>query len=299
MKFDKIEYIERKTGERKIENPPGENFLKFLYYNPFGKLPLNLVVRKKFLTEFYGKLMSKENSKEKIKDFVQQNNINMLESKKSIEEFKSFNDFFIRELKEGAREIDRDENILVSPADGKILVFENLSEASKFFLKGDEFSLEEFFKDKSLGEKFTGGTMMIIRLAPVDYHRFHFPLSGEISKSKLIEGYYYSVSPFAIKKNFRIFCENKREYSILKTENFGEVALSEIGATMVGGIIQTYSENSFVEKGDEKGYFVFGGSTCILFFEKGKIKVDEDILENSRKGIETKIYMGERIGQKG
>lgn len=296
MNFDKINYIERKTKELKTENPPGEGFLKFLYYNPLGKLPLNLVVRKKFLTDFYGKKMSEASSKEKIKPFVQENCINMEESKKSVEDFTSFNDFFIRELKEGAREIDNNPEALVSPADGKVLVFNDLKETTKFFLKGDEFTIEEFLMDKDEAKKFHGGTILIIRLAPVDYHRFHFPATGQIGKSKLIDGYYYSVSPYAIKKNFRVYCENKREVSILKTEKFGDVVLSEIGATMVGGIEQTYKEG-FVKKGDEKGYFFFGGSSCVLLFEKDKVQFDEDILENSKKGLETKVYMGEKIGK--
>ncbi len=297
MNFDKINYIERKTGEIKTETPPGESFLKFLYYNPLGKLPLNLVVRKKFLTDYYGKKMSEKSSVEKIKPFVEENSINMDESKKRVEDFTSFNDFFIRELKEGAREIATGKDILVSPADGKILVFNDLKETSKFFLKGDEFTLEEFLMDKEEAKKFIGGTIMIVRLAPVDYHRFHFPADGVIGVSKLIDGYYYSVSPYAIRRNFRVYCENKREVSILKTKEFGDIVLSEIGATMVGGIKQTYKADTFVKKGDEKGYFFFGGSSCVLLFEKNRVEFDKDILENSSKGVETKVYMGEKIGR--
>ena len=138
--------------------------------------------------------------------------------------------------------------------------------------------------------------MIITRLAPVDYHRLHFPTSGIIEESKKIEGYYYSVSTHAIRKNFRIFCENKREYSILKSDDFGNVIIVEIAATMVGGIKQTYIPNTRVKKGEEKGYFYFGGSTTILLFEKDKIKLDIDLIENTKKGLETKVYMGEKIG---
>lgn len=297
MKFNKIKYLDRKTGEILVEDVPGEGFLKFLYYNPFGQLPLNAIVRKKFLSEMYGKKMNSTKSIEKIKPFVENYKINMKESLKSIEEFKSFNDFFIRKLKDNARPIDSSENSLVSPADGKILAFENLNILQNFFVKGDEFTLNEYLKDKTLAEKYKDGTFLIIRLAPVDYHRFHFPASGTISSSKEIDGYYYSVSPYAIRRNFRIFCENKREYSILSTEKFGDILLSEIGATMVGTILQTYTPNTFVKKGEEKGYFLFGGSSCILLFEKNKIKIDSDILENSKNGIETKIFMGEKIGE--
>lgn len=297
MKFNKIKYLDRKTGEILVEDVPGEGFLKFLYYNPFGQLPLNAIVRKKFLSEIYGKKMNSTKSIEKIKPFVENYKINMKESLKSIEEFKSFNDFFIRKLKDNARPIDFSEDSLVSPADGKILAFENLNILQNFFVKGDEFTLKEYLKDETLAEKYKDGTFLIIRLAPVDYHRFHFPASGTISSSKEIDGYYYSVSPYAIRRNFRIFCENKREYSILSTEKFGDILLSEIGATMVGTILQTYTPNTFVKKGEEKGYFLFGGSSCILLFEKNKIKIDSDILENSKNGIETKIFMGEKIGE--
>ncbi len=296
MEFKKIEYIERKTGEIKVEKVPGEKYLKFLYYNPLGELPLNLVVKKKFLTEYYGKKMDKPESVKKIPSFIEQADINIAEAKKRVEEFKSFNDFFYRELKEGARTVDYRENVLASPADGKILAFENLDIEKEFYIKGDKFTLEEFFADKKLANKYKDGVFMIIRLAPIDYHRFHFPADGEISESKLIDGVYYSVSTHAIKKNFRILCENKREYSILKTEKFGDIAMFEVGATMVGGIKQSYKSNSYVKKGEEKGYFYFGGSTCVLVFERGKVKIDEDLLENTKKGIETKVYMGEKIG---
>lgn len=296
MEFSKIKYIERKTGETKIEKVPGEKYLKFLYYNPLGELPLNLVVKKKFLTEFYGKKMDKPESTKKIPSFIKEADININEAKKRVEDFTSFNDFFYRELKEGARTIDFSENVLTSPADGKILVFENLDKEKEFFIKGDKFTLKEFFSDESLATKYKDGIFMIIRLAPVDYHRFHFPADGEIGKSTLINGLYYSVSTHAVKKNFRILCENKREYSILKTKNFGDIAMFEVGATMVGGIKQSYTPNTFVKKGQEKGYFYFGGSTCVLVFEKDKIKIDRDLIENTKKGIETKVYMGEKIG---
>lgn len=296
MDFKPIEYIYRKTGEKLIEKVPGEKYLKFLYYNPFGELALNLVIKRKFLTWYYGKEMDKKSSVSKIKSLIASAGINMAESKKNIDEFNSFNEFFIRELKAGAREIDMNENTLVSPADGRIFVYENLSEVSKFFLKGDEFTLQEFFKDDFLAEKYKDGVFMIVRLAPVDYHRYHFPADGFINKSRLIEGYYYSVSPHAIKKNFRIYCENKREYSTLKTEKFGDIIISEIAATMVGGIIQSYTPDTFIKKGDEKGYFYFGGSTVIMIFEKGKVEVDKDLILNSQNGIETKVYMGEKIG---
>lgn len=296
MKFEKIKYIERKTGEIKVEKVMGEGTLKFLYYNPLGELLLHTLVKRKFLSAWYGKKMSSPSSKKKIPDFIKDMDINMDEYKRKVDEYKNFNDFFYRELKDGARPVDTNIENLISPADGKILAYTDLKEKDKFFVKGSKFSLKEFLKDDELYKKFEGGTFVIVRLAPADYHRFHFPADGKISENKQIKGYYYSVSTHAIRKNFRIFCENKREISILSTDKFGDIALIDVGATMVGGIVQTYKPNSFVKKGDEKGYFTFGGSTCILLFEKDKVEIDEDILRNTRIGIETRVYMGEKIG---
>jgi phosphatidylserine decarboxylase len=295
MKFEKIKYRDRKTGEIKEEKVPGEDYLRFLYYNPFGKLALESLVKRKFLSSLYGRMMNKKKSCKKIPSFVQENNIDMKESLKGIGEFQSFNDFFIRKLRKGARTISKNPEEISSPADGKVLAYENIEEKDQFFLKGSKFSLGEFLRDDKLAQKFIGGTFVIVRLAPADYHRFHFPAGGSISDSKKVEGYYYSVSTHAIKKNFMIFCDNKREYSILDTKEFGKILLSEVGATMVGGIKQTYTPKTKVRKGEEKGYFYFGGSTCIMLFEKGKIKIDKDIVANTLQGVETKVYMGEKI----
>ena len=150
MNFEKIQYIERKTGEIKTEKVMGEGALKFLYYNPFGKLALHTVVKRKFLSDWYGRKMSKPESKEKIKSFVEEMGIDMSEYKRPIEDYTSFNDFFYRELKDGARKIDYNEDVIVSPADGKILAYQNIKEIDKFSVKGSEFTLEEFFNDKEL-----------------------------------------------------------------------------------------------------------------------------------------------------
>ena len=220
----------------------------------------------------------------------------MEEAEISLEDFTSYNDLYYRKLKKGARTWDMREEVLVSPADGKILAYENIDSFSSFLVKGQEFSLEELFASKEMAEKYAGGSFVIVRLAPVDYHRFHFPIDAWVGTSHKIDGYYYSVSTHAIRRNIRIFLENQREYTILESKLFGDIAYFEVGATMVGGIHQTYLENTMINKGEEKGYFDFGGSTCLLLFEKGKVQLDEDLLENTKKGLETKVYVGEKIG---
>lgn len=288
--MSEIEFIDRKTGERKTELVPGKGTLKLLYGTPLGKLILWSLFKRKMLTAVVGRVMNTPFSCRYIKGFAQKNNINLAEAKDV--EFKSFNDFFYRKLKHGTRSID---DGVVSPADGKILVFPRISDSRKFFVKGAEFNLADFLKDDELAKKYNDGAMAIIRLAPCDYHRFHFPIGGITSENRQIKGAYYSVSPLALRKSLRVFVENKREYSIIKNDTCGDVLYCEVGATMVGSICQTYNPGDKVEKGEEKGYFKFGGSTVVLLFEPNKIRFNQDLVQNSAKGLETTVLVGEQI----
>lgn len=290
----KIKFINRKTGETQIETPPGEGFLKFLYHNPFGKIAILPLVKRKFLSEWYGRKMDKTNSTKKIKQFVTDLGIDLSEAQKSIDEFTSFNDFFYRKLKPEARPI---ESGFVSPGDGKLLAFENIEDVDSFFIKGRKFTLEEFLNNTPLATRYKNASLLILRLAPNDYHRYHFPYSGTPSEMVKIKGDYFSVSPYALAGNFtKVFCENKREYCTLKTKDKGDIILAPVGATMVGGIIETYTANNEITKGDEMGYFAFGGSTVVILIDKDKIKIDSDILANTKNRIETFVRMGEKIG---
>ncbi|OCK43059.1 phosphatidylserine decarboxylase [Tenacibaculum soleae] len=289
-----IKFIDRKSGNIINETPPGETFLKLLYNNPFGKMAILPIAKRKFLSAWYGKKMNKPSSVKKIKGFVKQLNIDIDEAEKSISEFTSFNDFFYRKLKPNARPI---ENGFVSPGDGKMLAFENIADIHNFFIKGRKFTLKEFLEDDVLAEKHKNSSLIILRLAPNDYHRYHFPTNGTPSIMTKIKGDYFSVSPYALASNFtKVFCENKREYCILSSKEKGEIIVAPVGATMVGSIIETYNANTPINKGDEMGYFAFGGSTIVLLVDKNKLIIDADILKNTKNRIETFVKMGEKIG---
>ncbi|WP_377716225.1 archaetidylserine decarboxylase [Pseudofulvibacter geojedonensis] len=295
MKMKSITFLDRTTGKTITETPPSEGLLKFLYDNPFGKTAVLPLAKRKLISEIYGRKMNKAASTKKITGFVNQLGIDMSESVKSIEEFTSFNDFFYRKLKPNARPIGSG---FVSPGDGKLLAFENVSDVHNFFVKGRKFTLPEFLNDANLAEKHKDSSMLILRLAPNDYHRYHFPYAGTPSEMTKIKGHYYSVSPYALASNFtKVFCENKREYCLLDTPDKGEMVIAPVGATMVGSIIETYHANQPVKKGDEMGYFAFGGSTIVVLVNKNKLTIDADILENTRNKIETFVKMGETIGQ--
>lgn len=287
-----IRYYDRQSGALKKEKVAGEKWLIWLYDNPVGEATLWALAKRKVVSSFYGDMMDRPSSVEKIQAFIEEFDIDMSIAQK--QEFTSFNDFFTRKLKNEARQLDTSSTIAVSPADGKILAYANIGR-SDFIIKGYRFDVTSFLNNARLAGKYHDGTLVVIRLAPPDYHRFHFPIGGRISPNIRIEGNYYSVNPIALGKMAEIFCLNKREYAIISNPLFGEVVMAEVGATMVGSIVQTYSGN-FAKKGEEKGYFKFGGSTVVLLFERNKIRIDDDLLINTLKGYETEIKEGERIG---
>lgn len=293
-----IEYINRETGKVEVEKVPGEKGLKWVYQTPIGMGALELFVKKKVFSYLYGKFQDSKFSKRKILNFIREYNISENEFHKSVDSFNSFNEFFVRTLKKDVRKIGEASDELVSPADGKILAYQNMNGTKVFQVKGVEYSLEELLLDKGLAHKYEMGTCVIVRLCPADYHRFHFPDSGIPTQSVNIKGHYYSVNPIALKEIVGLYCRNKREVTMFNSENFGDICLIEVGATCVGSIIQTYEPFSRVNKGDEKGYFKFGGSTVMMLIEKNKVTIDEDIIKNTKNGLETTVKMGMRIGVK-
>jgi len=288
-----IKYINRATGEVETESPPAEELIDFLYNHPFGEKAVLPIAKRDFITEWYGKAMDSSLSKKRIQPFIDSLNIDMSEAEKEINEFESFNDFFYRKLKPGARSIGEG---LVSPGDGKALAFPNVSQVKHFFIKGRKFTLGEFLKNDDLVVAYHDASMLILRLAPDDYHRYHFPFGGIPTPSEEVEGTNYSVSPIALKSNFaRVFGENKKETCTLSTKKHGDVLIVTIGATMVGSINSTYSPGREVAKGDEMGYFAFGGSCVVLLFDSKYFSLDQDIVDNTRNKLETQVSMGEKI----
>lgn len=293
-----IKIYNRKNKEYEIEKVAGDKYLNWCYESPVGKRLTELLIKKRLVSKLYGRYCDTKVSKNKIPSFIKDFNIDLKIANKGLEEFNSFNDFFTRTLKSNARPIDMSPNTLISPGDGRLLAFNNISMSSLIQVKNLTYSLSELISDESVAKKYEGGVCIVLRLCPTDYHRFHFVDFGIPLESKFINGAYYSVNPVALEKIPKLFCQNKREWSLFKSENFGDILHIEVGATCVGTIVQSYKPNEKVIKGQEKGYFKFGGSTTILFFEKNKTTIDNDILEQSEKGFECKVLMGETIGQK-
>ena len=268
--------------------------VKRLYKSQIGKLILPVATRP-FVSKLIGSYHDTQFSRRHIKPFIKKFNINMAEAEEpNPEAYRSFNHFFTRKLKNKARPICSQPESITSCADGALLVIENISKLNRFPVKNISFSLETFFNNPKLAKKYYGGTVLVFRLAPWDYHRFHFPATGTPSRPQRIKGGYDSVDHAAFGPRQPLHT-NERQLFSLSTEKFGTIMIAPVGALCVGKIIHTYIPQQLQNKGAECGYFCFGGSTVVLVFEKNSITIRADILKNSACGKETLVKMGEAI----
>ncbi len=291
-----IRYFNRQSGNIETEQVYGEAFLRWAYGTPFGRATLHTLVKRPFFSKFYGWRMDRPVSASRIAPFIRDYGMKVEDFAEDPESFRSFNEFFYRKLKPEARPIDADPNSVVFPADGRHLGFQKASAIESFFVKGQRFDLAALLGSKDLAAVYADGPLVLSRLCPVDYHRFHFPVAGVPSPTQVLNGPLFSVSPLALRENLNYLWENKRTITRLETVRFGNVLVLEIGATCVGSIHQTYTPGKLVEKGAEKGYFAFGGSSTITVFEPGRIQLCEDLLENSSRQCELYSLMGSRMG---
>ena len=291
--MDVIEYYERSTGELRRETVMGDAAIKWAYQTMSGQFFSKVLFGSPLLSQMLGWYFDSPLSKNKIAPTIADLAIDTNEFAIPQQQYKSFNDFFTRKLKDGSRPFSSAENDFLSPADGRILVYDNIGNETNIKVKGVEDSLHNLFNCPI--DDFNGGKVAVVRLCPADYHRYHFPCTATVVKQVEVKGQYHSVNPVALKAKQQIFCLNKRAYTLLDTEKFGRVAFMEVGAFGVAGIHQTYTGTE-VERMQEKGYFDFGGSTVVLVFQKDAIQFSADLLTHSSNGIETLVKVGETIG---
>lgn len=299
MSAEPIRYFHRTKHVVETEQVYGGDWLRWTYGTGLGRFALNALVKRAVASRYYGWKMSQRSSAYRVLPFIVDYNLDVDEFAKKPYSFKSFNEFFSRALKPGARPIAAGDRVAVLPADGRHLAFPNVDAAEGFYAKGQKFDLRSFLGSEELGREFAGGSLLISRLCPVDYHRFHFPVAGTPGEPRLINGFLYSVSPIALRRNLAYLWENKRVVTLVESPVFGKVAVCEIGATMVGSILQTHVPGRAVAKGEEKGLFKFGGSCVVTIFQPGKIKLDADLVQHSAAGLEVYARMGESLGVAG
>lgn len=282
-----MKIYDRKTKTYEDIVQYGAGKLDFLYNNPVGRIFLGIAVSP-FVSNVYASKNAKKSSVKKIPAFIKEHNIDMSDFEDR--EYKSFTDFFTRKIRYGKRPVDMTPGALISPADSKLLVYE-IEKDTVMRIKGRTYTVDEILADAENAKEFAGGYALVFRLTVDDYHRFCYPDKGCLISKRFIKGKLHTVSP--VSKNHKIYMENTRLVNLLKTEKFGTIAYIEVGAMLIGRIVDNGTD--VFEKGQEKGYFEPGGSTVILLVKN--VEIDKDIMEQSASGIETKVRYGERIGR--
>ncbi len=264
--------------------------LKFMYCSKPGAGLLR-ICSARGSANLYAKFLNSRASRPQIKKFIRRHGIDMSEYKPV--KFRSFNEFFTREIRPECRPVDYEVTSLTAPCDGKLTAY-NINADSVFCVKGFDYSLETLLRDEKLAKEFEGGICLIFRLTVTDYHRYMFFDGGTAEEPVFIKGRLHTVQPTAL-ENRRVFTENCREYTLMHTENFGDALQVEVGAMFVGRIVNN-GKKTF-GRGEEKGWFEFGGSTVMLILKKDAAEIDGEIFENTQSGFETVVKCGERIGR--
>ena len=298
-KLRPIRFVELDSGVVQEERVYGGKWIKRLYGTLIGRAISTLIAAPPF-SRLYGWLQDRPKSKRKVKPFIEQFDINMNdflpeEGRTEADPYSTFNMFFTRRVTDTARPFAQGEQF-PAPCDARYFAYAALNDDVSVPVKGSCFKASALLNHADWNGVFDNGPGFIARLCPVDYHRFHFPDAGRVLDSWRISGALHSVNPWALAFREDIFMINEREVTILETEHFGKLAYVEVGATCVGKIQQTHHEETF-ERGDEKGMFLFGGSTVIVLGEPGKWAVDDRILNHTTEGVEAYLKMGESLGR--
>lgn len=266
--------------------------LSFLYHTIIGRLFLK-VLTLRIVSKVIGWLLNSHLSTLMIKNFIKKNNIDMNRYEKK--KYKSYNDFFTRQLKESYYHFEKNSNILISPCDAKLTAY-RIDTNSYFTIKGTNYRIEDLLKNRELAQKYQNGYCLIYRLTVDDYHRYCYIDDGYQTQNIYLQGVLHTVQPISF-EYYNVYKENCREYTILQTKNFGDVIQVEVGAMCIG-YINNHHENYKFQKGEEKGLFEFGGSTIVLLFEEDAVNIDQEIIDNTTNGYETIVKIGKRVGVK-
>ncbi len=264
----------------------------FLYNTLIGRLLLKILTMR-FISKSCGFLLDRKISKVLIKNFVKKNNINTEDY--YLDNINSFNDFFCRKIKEDRRVIESNTKAFICPCDGKLSAY-HINQGLVLPVKQSEYLVKDLLNDEKLAMKYNEGICLVFRLAVDNYHRYIYLDDGNKKENIHIKGKLHTVRPIALRNN-PVFIQNTREYTILNTQNFGEVTQIEVGALLVGKI-KNYHEDYNFKRGEEKGLFLYGGSTIILLLEKDKVKIDDIYFQNTKNNIETDVLLGQNIGYK-
>ena len=265
--------------------------LGFLYGTAPGRALLRPLASRP-LSQAAGRFLDTELSKCLIGPFVRRSGIDTADY--DLRDVRCFNDFFCRPLKSGRRPIDPDPQALIAPCDG-LLTAVRVEENTVLPVKQSRYSLERLLGDPALAARFRGGICLVFRLCVEHYHRYCYFESGRKGENVFLPGKLHTVRPVALAEE-PVFTENCREYTLIDTERFGPAVQMEVGAMLVGRIVNDHLWPRKVSRGEEKGHFAYGGSTIIVLLQKDAAKLPDELLEASARGEEFPVRMGQRIG---
>ncbi len=286
-----MKVYQRKTQKVMDEAQYQAGLLSFLYETFLGRLLLKTVITTPIFSILSSFGNQSRRSAKKIPKFIETYQIEMADYQETT--YDSFNDFFIRQLKPTARTIATEPRALIAPADGRLLAY-SISPDLTFMVKGQPYSIGSLLQNDELSQEYAKGLCLVLRLAVTDYHRYHYLDDGQIGEQRSIKGRLHTVSPISLGKH-QVYAENSRHWSVLETTNFGKVTQVEVGALLVGRI--TNHPLTTFKRGQEKGYFSYGGSTIILLFKENQVTIAPDIWEWSQKGVESLLSFGEKMGE--
>lgn len=269
-----------------------DRLLKDIYAYETGRSCMKIITSP-FVSKAAGIALDSSASAVFIDRFAEAHDIDLFDFEEK--EYTSFNEFFIRRFKKGRRLIDERENALVCPCDGNVSAY-SIAKSDMFVIKNSVYSVRSLLRDSKLAERYAGGTAVIIRLTSADPHRYIFPCDGIKSHDRHISGMLNVTRP-VMSEYEPVFKENTREYCMIRNPLLGDIIMMEVGALGTGRIRNFESGAARIQKGQEKGVFDFGGSTIVLLTEGGKVDICRDLLENTRRGFETRLKMGEVIGE--
>lgn len=264
--------------------------LRFLYNTMPGRIILKPIASRA-VSKIVGAFMDSRLSKPLIKRFVTKNKINLDDF--YADDFKCFNDCFTRKIKVGKRPIDTDENAFISPCDALLSAYE-IDENTRLDIKGSTYSVSDLFENEELASKYMGGTCLVFRLCVTHYHRYIYLDDCQKEENHFIKGKLHTVRPIALEA-LPVFKRNCREYTVMHTVGFGDVTQMEVGALLVGKIKNHHGIGKYT-RGEEKGMFLYGGSTIVVFLEKGRATLDCKYFEATKNGEELDVLMGQRLG---
>ncbi len=264
--------------------------LNTLYRSRTGGYVLKLITKPGFSRKCAG-ILDSGYSRVYIKHFIHKNEIDM--SEYIPERWRSFNDFFIRRIRPDARPVDMCPASLISPCDGFLSAY-TITPSCSFAVKGAMYTVEALLGSERLARAYAGGRLLVFRMMPVNYHRYIYPDDGTKGMNVPIAGKLHTVRPCAQRK-YNIYATNSREYTVLHTAHFGDMVFMEVGALMVGRIRNHHQRHAFA-RGEEKGYFEYGGSTIIVLLKRGVARLDAEFRACERGKIEIPVRLGERIG---